>query len=514
MKKLIIKIQPNKLIFGFCIMFSILFISVQAVKSQVPPNTCLPPDSASLPPDSASLPHFKQGNKVYYNFAANIPVGSSERGQIVTAFNNWHAANQLNCSKVEFYEGTAPSGFGYAQITVENAQIGAVGSVNPDYITGGGSPASNDPTANLLGEVTSAYLYFHPQLKADPSLPNLIYDPAKPGYDTMFTKEAMHEIGHLMGLTHYTSGHNPSCTQQSPGASVMNDACGYNDSEGLMSTTVKSCDTTRLNGIFICPTPTPTPPPIIPPIPLGCVNAQAFNGTACPTGFARSPTNGYYCCQTSSCAVPNNDPTCLLEKADCLAFNGNWKGCCTGCFSPIVIDVLGNGFNLTDGANGVDLDLTGEGTKDRTAWTSPNSDDAWLVLDRNHNGVIDNALELFGNFTEQPEAIPVADRNGFLALAVFDQPQNGGNGDGKINRQDRIYNDLRLWQDVNHNGISEPGELHTLDSLDVRALDLDFKVSRRTDEFGNRFRYRAKVRDSRDADVGKWAWDVFPVKPR
>ena len=249
-----------------------------------------------------------------------------------------------------------------------------------------------------------------------------------------------------------------------------------------------------------------------PPIPVGCVNAQAFNGTACPTGFARDATTGYYCCYTTAgCNIPPDDELCVEMRNQC---QGTWKGCCRGCFSPVVIDVAGNGFNLTDGAGGVDLDLLGDGTKDRTAWTAPGSDDAWLVLDRNHNGMIDNALEMFGNFTEQPEAIPVADRNGFLALAVFDQPQNGGNGDGRINRQDRIYNDLRLWQDVNHNGISEPGELHTLDSLDVRAIELDFKVSRRTDENGNQFRYRAKVRDSRNADVGKWAWDVFPVKPR
>lgn len=201
-------------------------------------------------------------------------------------------------------------------------------------------------------------------------------------------------------------------------------------------------------------------------------------------------------------------------KNECNANGGIWKGCCHGCFSPIVIDVAGNGFNLTDGNHGVFLDLTGEGAKDKIAWTSAGSDDAWLVLDRNGNGVIDNALEMFGNFTDQPASIPIGQRNGFLALAEFDKPANGGNGDGGIDRRDAIYSKLRLWIDANHNGISEPNELHPLPEFDIVGLGLDYKESRQADQFGNRFRYRAKVYDSRNGSVGRWAWDVFPVRPR
>jgi hypothetical protein len=71
-----------------------------------------------------------------------------------------------------------------------------------------------------------------------------------------------------------------------------------------------------------------------------------------------------------------------------------------------------------------------------------------------------------------------------------------------------------LWRDANHDGVSRPGELRTPPSLDVARIHLDYNESKRTDEHGNRFRYRAKIDDAKGAKVNRRAWDVFLLSSR
>ncbi len=174
--------------------------------------------------------------------------------------------------------------------------------------------------------------------------------------------------------------------------------------------------------------------------------------------------------------------------------------------SPIILDTAGNGFDLTAAFNGVPFDLTGTNFPLETAWTRANSDDAFLVLDRDRNGVITSGKELFGNYTDQPAS---GEPNGFEALAVFDQSVKGGNGDGFITARDRVFPLLGLWKDLNHDGISQPSELFKLTDLGVSAIELDYQPSKQWDNQGNQFRYRAAVINT-NGDR-HWAWDVFFV---
>lgn len=178
--------------------------------------------------------------------------------------------------------------------------------------------------------------------------------------------------------------------------------------------------------------------------------------------------------------------------------------------SPIIVDTAGEGFHLTSAEDGVFFDIAGNGKPVRIAWTMANSHDAFLALDRNHNGKIDSGKELFGNFTWQAKS---DDPNGFLALAEFDRPENGGNGDGIIDKRDDVFSHLILWIDENHDGISQPNELHTLPELGVYSISLRYRDDKHfSDDYGNWFHYQAALNpDPQDGESkdGRLVYDVF-----
>jgi hypothetical protein len=203
-------------------------------------------------------------------------------------------------------------------------------------------------------------------------------------------------------------------------------------------------------------------------------------------------------------STPNFCPTPPLDQQ----FTDNNPADSPDC-EPLIVDVAGEGFHLTNAANGVVFDIFGNRKPFRLPWLA-DARNGFLVLDRNGNGIIDDGTELFGNMTPQPSGVRP---NGFLALAQYDTPENGGNGDGVIDSHDMIFSQLRVWIDANHDGISQPGELHTLPELGIYSISLDYKLSRRTDEFGNVFRYRATINPGQngDSDAGRKIYDVFFV---
>lgn len=302
-----------------------------------------------------------------------------------------------------------------------------------------------------------------------------------------------------------------TATVANPGA-----ATGTGQTSALSSQVTCTVGTESCSGLsflpgfdIACAVPTPTPFPCEPPTESGGVKS-------CPAGKSYNLTTGQCCPGDGGCNINGITSGCFYkvgEYCTCKEYYAHWDpgNCSCDWNSPVVVDVLGNGFNLTDAANGVDFDIGGCGAPKRLGWTSGGSDDAWLGLDNNGNGQIDDGTELFGNFTAQPAPPEGEERNGFLALAQFDTPAGGGNSDGLITKKDSVFNSLRLWQDVNHNGVSEAGELFTLPQLGLRKIHLDYHESDRVDEHGNRFKYRAKVKDAHDAQFGRWAWDVFLV---
>jgi hypothetical protein len=140
-------------------------------------------------------------------------------------------------------------------------------------------------------------------------------------------------------------------------------------------------------------------------------------------------------------------------------------------------------------------------------WTA-GANNAFLALP-GADGLVHNGKQLFGNFTPQP---PSATPNGFAALAVYDDPKNGGNGDGVIDSRDAVFASLRLWVDANHDGIAQANEMFTLPSLGVNSISLNYKPDQRTDQWGNVFHYRAQVNPGDPTSTGRIAYDVFFVE--
>lgn len=173
---------------------------------------------------------------------------------------------------------------------------------------------------------------------------------------------------------------------------------------------------------------------------------------------------------------------------------------------PIIVSLEDSRYQLTDRGGGVVFDLGNAGVPTQVPWTDRQSDEAFLVLDRNGNGAIDDGTELFGDVTPQHES---DSPNGFRALAVFDDTLSGGDEDGRISAADAIYAELGLWRDADHDGISDPSEIVDLAAAGLEWIGLDYRRSSRVDRHGNEFRYRS--RSGWSGGETRSVWNVFLV---
>ena len=138
---------------------------------------------------------------------------------------------------------------------------------------------------------------------------------------------------------------------------------------------------------------------------------------------------------------------------------------------PLIVDLGEKGIELTSLDNGVYFDLDKNGFAEKTAWAG--TEDGFLALDRNGNGFIDDGGELFGDRVELGDRMSAS---GFEALAALDDNVNeetGEVGDKVIDKLDSQFTDLRVWVDANHDGMTDEGELKTLEELGVASISLD-----------------------------------------
>ena len=129
---------------------------------------------------------------------------------------------------------------------------------------------------------------------------------------------------------------------------------------------------------------------------------------------------------------------------------------------PLILDLNFDStvsFIMLEASNAF-FDLNADGFATKTAWIEPT--DGFLIWDKNKNGIVDNIDELFGN----------KDMLGFIELALYDD-----NHDRKIDGNDRLFQHLQIWMDLNSNGFSESNEISSLQSHRVASINLEYQVA-------------------------------------
>lgn len=126
--------------------------------------------------------------------------------------------------------------------------------------------------------------------------------------------------------------------------------------------------------------------------------------------------------------------------------------------TPIVVPLAGETSlsSLLAPGRSSGFDLIGDGIKRDWPWVKPAT--GILVWDPLDTGKITSGRQLFGNSTWW-----MFFRDGYEALATLDSDRNGW-----LEREELMG--IRVWQDANGNGVSDPGEVRTLAHHRISAL--------------------------------------------
>ncbi len=165
--------------------------------------------------------------------------------------------------------------------------------------------------------------------------------------------------------------------------------------------------------------------------------------------------------RTAALQTAAGDPKAGLREEERAGSDGLLAQPVTGpdqVFRPVVLDLDGDGIDRIARAQGVLFDVDDSGFRKRTGWVS--GDDAFLVLDRNYNGLIDGGREMFSN------AVVALARRGLAGMAWADADY-----DGRITAADPVWDELRLWRDLDGDAAQDDGELSRPADLGVTGLN-------------------------------------------
>jgi uncharacterized repeat protein (TIGR02543 family) len=208
--------------------------------------------------------------------------------------------------------------------------------------------------------------------------------------------------------------------------------------------------------------------------------------TAAPSGYQFQGWTG---------DITSSELTTTVYMNNDKAVTANWlspppqcSGCaCTGTCQqsescPLILDLNGDGIHTTGLEDPVHFWIDLQGRSEATAWTDPNTEEAFLWTDLNNDHMA-QVTELFGSRMIAHNGNYHA--QGFEALAKYDRPYYGGDNDGQITHEDWLWARLKLWVDRNHDGVSQPTEISVPSSHRIVALNVPHIEGDSYDEHGN-----------------------------
>ena len=171
------------------------------------------------------------------------------------------------------------------------------------------------------------------------------------------------------------------------------------------------------------------------------------------------------------------------------------SACSGGCPSPIAISLTGEDLygqlSLTE--DGVPYDLKGDGKPQWYSWQKRGSRVwGWLAL-TDANGNVPNGRYLFGNYTQNEDCTNPNQNNGWKALAEYTEKDNGGCGGQNLTSCDAVFSKLRVWVDLNHDGVAQKSELLTMKQAGIASISTAYTETKTADAVGNWYRYKGTI---------------------